>query len=253
MIISFDIGIKNMAYCLMKNNDIIKWGVIDLCEKIPLCCHCGNESKFYDNQNYCGRHYKKSGKVKMPNIYKNIKKISYKKIKKICIEEDIDIEINKKKDELIEDIEKYKDEYFLHEIKRKASKDINMIDIGVRLKEYLDTNIKEYHIETVLIENQIGTIAIRMKTIQGMLSQYFIMNNLTNIHFVSSINKLKEFSLKKLTYTERKKKSIEITKSMIENTNKDWNEYFLKHKKKDDLSDSYLQLIWFINNASSIT
>ena len=122
-----------------------------------------------------------------------------------------------------------------------------MIDIGVRLKEYLDTNIKEYHIETVLIENQIGTIAIRMKTIQGMLSQYFIMNNLTKIHFVSSINKLKEFSLKKLTYTERKKKSIEITKSMIENTNKDWNfkENPKYHAEKYNFTKGYKILFYY--------
>jgi hypothetical protein len=49
-----------------------------------------------------------------------------------------------------------------------------------------------HDITHVVIENQISPIANRMKTIQGMLAQYFIMNN-TDIHieFVSSANKLK--------------------------------------------------------------
>jgi hypothetical protein len=47
----------------------------------------------------------------------------------------------------------------------------------------------------VVIENQISPIATRMKTIQGMLAQYFIMKN-DNIvvEFVSSANKLKQFT-----------------------------------------------------------
>ena len=40
-----------------------------------------------------------------------------------------------------------------------------------------------------------------MKTLQGMIAQYFIMKNKTSIEFVSSTNKLKLFiGNKKTTY-----------------------------------------------------
>ena len=61
---------------------------------------------------------------------------------------------------------------------------------------------------------------------------------------ISASNKLKEFLGKqKTTYSERKKKSIEITRNLLlENNNiNSWLEYFNKHKKKDDLADCFLQ------------
>ena len=62
------------------------------------------------------------------------------------------------------------------------------------------------------------------------------------------MRKLKEFlGKKKTTYDERKKESVKITKKLIINTN--WNEHFEKHKKKDDLADSFLQGLWYINNS----
>lgn len=32
----------------------------------------------------------------------------------------------------------------------------------------------------------------------------------------------------------------------------EWVKFFTKHSKKDDLSDSFLQLLWYINNKISI-
>ena len=36
----------------------------------------------------------------------------------------------------------------------------------------------------VIIENQISPIANRMKTIQGMITQYFIMKNIYNVEYI---------------------------------------------------------------------
>ena len=113
-------------------------------------------------------------------------------------------------------------------------------------------------IDTVIIENQIGPLANKMKTIQGMLSQYFIMkNNYINIDFISSFNKLKDFTKElvkekdaKLDYKERKKLGIQICNDLIhkENQYNIWIDMFNKHKKKDDLSDCFLQGYWYMNN-----
>ena len=63
-------------------------------------------------------------------------------------------------------------------------------------------------IDVVLIENQIGKIAIRMKSLQGMIAQYFIQKNIPTIEFISSKNKL-YFIKYKTTYKERKQLGID--------------------------------------------
>ena len=100
----------------------------------------------------------------------------------------------------------------------------------------------------VIIENQISPIANRMKTIQGMVSQYFIMrNNCRHIEFISSMNKLKEYngSNIKINYSDRKKLGIKVCLEILNDNDK---EFFIKHKKKDDLADSFLQGLWYIKN-----
>ena len=59
--------------------------------------------------------------------------------------------------------------------------DLSLIDIGINLKHELDRLFKDIKIDTIIIENQISPIANRMKTLQGMIAQYFIMNNVTAI------------------------------------------------------------------------
>ena len=110
-----------------------------------------------------------------------------------------------------------------------------------------------------------------MKTIQGMISQYFIMRNQNiQIEFVSSANKLKgqtvvdsddeveviemgekESKAKvKPSYSDRKKMGIKYCLDLINKSNDDklWHPFFINHKKQDDLADSFLQGIWYINN-----
>ena len=103
-------------------------------------------------------------------------------------------------------------------------------------------------IDIVLIENQMGKIATRMKTIQGMIAQYFIMKNVNDIHFISASNKLKDYISKKTTYSERKHKGIEICEELLIN-NETFGTHldmFHKHKKKDDLADCFLQGLWYL-------
>jgi hypothetical protein len=95
----------------------------------------------------------------------------------------------------------------------------------------------------VIIENQIGHNAIRMKTLQGMITMYFIQIGVKDIYHWNACHKLKEYDIpKKTTYSQRKKLSIQITHKLIEKEYGDWLEFFLSHKKKDDLADCFLQL-----------
>ena len=109
----------------------------------------------------------------------------------------------------------------------------------------------------VLIENQISPIANRMKTIQGMLAQYFIMDmDEIDIKFISSQNKLKYFYKAKQSntsnirheYKDNKKNAILFSIEMLEKYHLDSWKQILDTSKKDDLADAFLQGIWYIEN-----
>jgi hypothetical protein len=122
--------------------------------------------------------------------------------------------------------------------------EINMIHLGKNLYELFNSHISSYHFDKVIIENQIGQNAIRMKTLQGMITMYFIQNKHENIYHWNACHKLKHYDIpKKTTYAERKKLSIEITRNLLKENYQDYLDYFNEHKKKDDLADCFLQLL----------
>ena len=134
----------------------------------------------------------------------------------------------------------------LDTIKQDSASEMSLIKIGSSIRDNL--NDTEYlTADKILIENQISPIANRMKTIQGMIAQFFIMNNKEDIEFVSAINKLKYFiGNEKTTYNERKKISVDITKKILTSDNSLWYEHLENSNKKDDLADCLLQGLWYI-------
>jgi hypothetical protein len=119
----------------------------------------------------------------------------------------------------------------------------NMIDLGKKICILFDEKFNN-HIDEVIIENQIGPSAIRMKNIQGMITMYFIQKG-SEVVYWNSGNKLRFIQKKKTTYKERKKIGILITESIIREFYPD-HIYFSKHKKKDDLADCFLQLVDYL-------
>ena len=129
---------------------------------------------------------------------------------------------------------------------------ISLVDYGIALKEKF-TDIFNYDdIDKVIIENQIGPLALRMKTLQGMITQHFIENDIKDIEMINSSNKLKKMlGGKKTTYSERKKAGIKFTLTDLNEKAaiSKWMDHFNKHKKKDDLADCYLQGKWFLSTV----
>jgi hypothetical protein len=117
----------------------------------------------------------------------------------------------------------------------------NMIELGKKIFVLFEKQFTQKFKE-VIIENQIGPSAIRMKNIQGMITMYFIQKG-SEVVYWNSGNKLR-FMKMKTTYKERKKLSILITNCIVK-------EYYpqhdiSKHKKKDDLADCFLQLLDYL-------
>jgi len=251
-IISFDVGIKNMAYCIFSMDktpfEIVDWNVISLLDNdepyvycncssikkkeskkeeskkeitnffigdtkkmntttieiepiIPpkLCCRIGKFKK--GNSIFCEKHSKTQIEWLFPEsrFSQNIlKKTKLEDIIKIA--NDLKIEnIGKKRIDIMKQIDEFTMKRCLEPVslpKQKSAGDADLVSIGKKMKEVFD-DILVCHkdITHVIIENQISPIANRMKTIQGMLAQYFIMvYSEIKIEFISSINKLKMFS-----------------------------------------------------------
>jgi len=263
-ILSIDVGIKNLGICILetdknnyKNNYKINyWDIINLCnDSLQNCNICKKNAKFYHNNNYfCSQHAKKNI-IKMPTINDNINKINKLNINELKEKAlNYDLSFNKPilKKDLHEMIIEYLDKEYFKPIKEDKADDFDIITLGINLKKNLDKIFDKFsEIDNIIIENQISPIANRMKTIQGMIAQYFIMYNHNNIEFISAQNKLKLFSdAKKTTYNERKKMSIEFCKNLLIKNNNIEIEYFLQHKKKDDLADCFLQGIFYLTKKN---
>lgn len=293
-ILSFDVGIKNLAICLLETNDnsceknmekygmkkhnnemnsnvtILDWQLIDLSSTVIHKCVfkkknksnelCGLSASYKDHQNncYCKRHAK-STEFLIPDTKLNsnqLKRNSLKKLNEIVdlynIKDTLEL---KTKEQLINAIENYKKQFFLSTIEKessKANKDslISLCRIMThKLDALYNSNQNLYKdIDSVLIENQIGKIAVRMKSIQGMLTQYFVGRGVQDIEYISSMNKLKNFCEKKnMNYKERKAESIVVTRNQIELYNPNWLDFFNKFSKKDDLADCFLQALWKVS------
>ena len=265
---SIDVGIKNCSICIFEicskhQFKIIFWNNISLVksQQIHKCGSylkngkkCGKKSSMHFKDEYFCSIHAKNSKYKLPETKinsKNIQKIRIDELKELCKSMSIDFSEKMKKKEIIDLINQYINLHYLKKNNIEKSESFNLVDIGRNLVSEFNFILNEIKvkIDIVIIENQIGPLAIKMKTLQGMISQYFIMQIPDiELEWVSSINKLKEFnSGSKLSYKERKAMSIQICIKYLQEDAKQL-EYFKQNKKKDDLADSFLQGLWYIQN-----
>ena len=148
------------------------------------------------------------------------------------------------------------DKHYLDAILPIRASDLNIATLGRNIRYKFTELLEGITLDRVIIENQIGPLANRMKTLQGMVMQHFIEANVPHIEEISASNKLKPFLKpgQKTTYNQRKKMGIQITLEKLNSSNPfaTWKEFFLSHKKKDDLADSFLQGLWYLKTIHLI-
>lgn len=312
-LISFDIGIKNMAYCLFDIHDdaqgyvsILNWEVLNLLldndapPEIPMDVHCSEKVKKGKEISqckgsvkyrkgdlyFCAKHAKTCSFLLPNKMYSEaaLKKKKVEELQKIASDHDVVFPDKSLKKDMYDSLCSFFNKKTLDPIvpkKMKSAGETDLICIGRNMKRVLDNIPDIEEITHVIIENQISPIANRMKTLQGMLTQYFIMRGRPSIiiEFISSSNKLKGFNLPKTqpqlqptsvpentivpeggvnrAYKQHKKDGIHICSKFLE-ANEEWiawkNLFQSKAvaSKKDDLADSFLQGIWYLKNKKII-
>ena len=68
----------------------------------------------------------------------------------------------------------YIDDNYFNFIEKINAKDFNLVTYGRNLKDNFNAILCDTPIDCLIIENQIGPLALRMKTLQGMIMQHFI-------------------------------------------------------------------------------
>ena len=268
-LLSIDVGIKNLSICLFEieltsHLKVLKWDNIDLSEKQETKCIevdknglCNKPAKFIkDGKCYCLKHSKNHNFLHPNGELKSafLNKQKLQSLIEIADKYKLKYDTPVKKNNILNCINDFITNNCYEPIIKPNATKVDLVTIGRNIQHKLDDILADnlLTINTIIIENQIGPIANKMKTIQGMISQYFIMrNNNIVIEFVSASNKLKDFLPNdKIDYKQRKKLGIQTCLGILSNDFrfKEWETFMNKHNKKDDLSDCFLQGLWYIKN-----
>ena len=300
LILSFDVGIVNLSYCLLTKNlfenntnwDIIEWNNIDLTNRNEQKCHCGGKAIYSNTINnkqyyYCKKHSKdlnincKSLDDILDKCTPNNKccyNIKSKDNSRICnkIAQYKTKEDDDNKYLCIQHAKQYHNNINklldLKNFKLKKSSTLNFDDVKYGLIMELENRPNLLLADYVVIENQPSFKNPRMKSIASTLYDYYLIrgmidkkNNsfISQVKFISPSNKLKLVNIddsneiSELKKTKNDAKSYKLIKTLgikyctnlIQHLSV-WNTYFDKHKKKDDLADSFLQGIYFYNTLN---
>ena len=102
---------------------------------------------------------------------------------------------------------------------------------------------------TVIVEKQPDKNR-GMKAVENLLHTYFLVKGVGEVVIWDARHKIPDVAgAGKARYAQRKKASIERARKFIDGSeiNKDWVPFFDKHKKKDDLADTVMQALSFID------
>jgi len=129
-------------------------------------------------------------------------------------------------------------------------KKISIQTLCTRLITKLDEQNTLLEVDRVVLENQPCYINPKMKSVQMMIFTYFYMKNLPHVALFSPRNKLNVYDgpevecTLKSKYSRTKFLGIQYCKYMIQHSA--LLDFFESHKKKDDLADSFLQGLLYL-------
>ena len=252
-IISFDVGIRNLAYCVLegtsrKDVKILDWNIIDvLGERAGVGaarCHKCSTAARYEHASEgtfaCSRHAPKR-KAAVTKTSLNKKTV-------------VELQAELTKAGLTSDATRKTDLVALlynHAKQNTWKKCISsstqgsVMDLAPAIIASLDARMSSWNgSDAVCIENQPER---RMYAVQAMLQMYFSMKGIKSsgvsaTHKLSNIVTVDDATT---SYKGRKKTGIAHATVLVP---EEWRAHMLKHPKKDDLADSYLQGLWVMEH-----
>ena len=248
-LVSFDVGLRNLAFCILEgtsrsNLKIVHWDLIDVMaegsgEDNPKCFKCKSPANWKKEGEFaCYKH--KSGAKAVTKTSLNKKEIS--ELKAEAVKHGIS---GTTKKVLVDALYK---KYSASVWKRcvKSCKQGSVVDLSVPIKTSLESRSELWKgADLVVFEQQPDR---RMLCVQSMMHMWFVCQNykakgVSAIHKLSNMITLQDSTS---TYKGRKKTGIVHAAELV--PTQEWKAYMLKHPKKDDLADCFLQGLWVLEN-----
>ena len=283
-ILSFDVGIIHLAYCFFTkkdgNWDILDWAIIDLTDREDhKCSMCTKPAKLFQNYGgdkyYCKVHSKNvvAKPVPFEDFFQTLEKkkinscdflTGIEKCNKNCMYvqngSDLKFYCTPHAKKIYSNLET---DMKLKKVKNTGVKELDFDDTRLKLVMELEKRKHLLEANVVVIENQPSFKNPRMKSISGIIYDYYMIrgmvdkeitkSNINRVKFMSPSNKIKlatdgeTQAIVKLKNTDESK-AYKMTKSLavkyateMSKHLPEWLAKFNSHKKKDDLADAFLQ------------
>ena len=252
-LISFDVGLRNLAYCVLEGTNrsdvkIVDWNIIDVLGEqsgvgAVRCYKCTAAARYEhasEGTFACSKHTPKKKEV--------VTKAALGKKSPIELIGEIErlglqTECTKKAD-LVKLLYNHARQNTWKKCVASSTQG-SVMDMSPAIMKSLDARMSSWAgADAVCIENQPER---RMYAVQAMLQMYFTMRGIKAAG-VSATHKLSNMvttddNVK--NYKGRKKTGITHAYSLVPAENQ---EHFKKHPKKDDLADSFLQGLWVMEH-----
>ena len=249
-LVSFDVGLRNLAFCVMEgttrsNVKILHWDLIDVMAESAgqdniKCFKCKKPANWSSGtQTACTLHKGKTAKT----VTKT--ELNKKAITELRAEGG---QAFKTKKEAVDFLyKKYSENVWKRCV--KSSKSISVVDLSKPIAECLDSRKDLWsNANLIAFEQQPDK---RMLCVQAMLHMWYVCQGY-KCKGVSASHKLTNMiTAQDSTKTYKGRKSTGIVHA-TELVPKEWVGYMLKHPKKDDLADCFLQGLWVLENANKL-
>jgi hypothetical protein len=253
-VLAFDIGIKNLAFCVLENAKQVlaleNCNILDPVDHIP-CVMCSVKASYKaDNKVFCKRHIPVTHKI-LPEL--DGKKLPTIKILKELIKNNNCEVIGSSKEYLVEALSKKFTLHFEQPKQANASK-VSLEQIHDSLRKFVDEKWNTFSDCThVLLENQPAFKNPHMKSVQVLLfatlREKFLVNQQNpEFHLIHAKKKTSGTKKGDDGYTERKNKSEERLKTLFDEhkvINTHLYENWQKSKKKSDMADALCMCVDF--------
>lgn len=281
-ICAFDIGIKNLSYCVISQDDktrILEWELIDIHNPKPGCTAknkngkiCGKNATLYSPSDesifYCAAHSKIYDNEIINNLTSKIiyttepHKCTYSGHTKPCARSAICTFGTDSYCNIHESI--FRNRFIrankLKKIHKTGCMKDPIYDLGRRMYDILDTKYTILNSDKIIIENQPSLTNPTMKSISILLLSFFIARKYANIEFIAPSNKLKVNEIltnailskcpnKTIKYAITKELGIKYTIKILEgiDDSQALHDKLMSSRKKDDLCDAFLHAYYHIN------
>jgi len=256
-VLAFDIGIKNLAFCILENKNVLALENVNLLEPVEaiLCSKCKLKASFRaGTEIYCKRHVPKTHTF-LPQL--SGKKLpSNKVLKELVKEHECDL-LGWTNDKCVESLSK-KFAFSIQQPKQTNASHVSLEILHDALRTFSEHAWSLFSGCThVLLENQPAFKNPHMKSVQVLLfatlrEQFLQHAETPSYHFVHAKKKVQDAPSGDAGYAERKNKSEDRVKHLFDSgsiVNAELYEKWKKATKKSDMADAICMAFDRISDA----